>query len=137
MAWTTAAGLAMQIAGALARAHPAGVIHRDLKPENIMLLPVPDAPDLVKLTDFGIAKIVDAPALTFSEQLFGTPGYIAPEYIEGSLGDGRADLYSLGVCIYEMVTGTLPYDARGQAGLLLTPLARAPTPPSTTRSALP
>jgi serine/threonine protein kinase len=95
--WLRAARVALQIASALGRAHQMGVVHRDLKPENILLarpVRVPGASaapnpftgteaesDIVKLTDFGIAKIIDAPALTFSEQLFGTPGYIAPECV--------------------------------------------------------
>ena len=141
--WQRAVRIAIQVSAALARAHQMGVIHRDLKPENILLAPqVKDvaglAPypvplysedDLVKLTDFGIAKIIDAPALTFAEQLFGTPGYIAPEYIEGSASEPRSDLYSLGVILYEMTTGKLPYDARG-AALLTMPLREPPIPPS-------
>lgn len=133
--WDRVVRIGEQIASALARAHEAGVIHRDLKPENVLLLQqVPGtfdaapATDRVKLTDFGIAKIVDAPALTFSEQMFGTPGYIAPEYVEGAKADGRADLFSLGVLMYESMTGLLPWDAKGQAELLLRPLTAAPTP---------
>jgi serine/threonine protein kinase len=131
-AWDRAVRVGEQISSALARAHEAGVIHRDLKPENVLLLdPLPGVEpgaDRVKLTDFGIAKIVDAPALTFSEQMFGTPGYIAPEYVEGIKPDGRADLFSLGVLLYEAMTGLLPWDAKGQAELLLRPLTAAPTP---------
>src|SRR5580698_9344238 len=81
--WKRVARVGLQVASALARAHELGVIHRDLKPENVLLF-IRDGADVVKLTDFGIAKIVDAPALTFSEQRFGTPGYMAPEYIEGA-----------------------------------------------------
>ncbi|WP_394826985.1 protein kinase domain-containing protein [Pendulispora albinea] len=126
--WRRAAHIAAQVASALGRAHQMGIIHRDLKPENIMLVTRPDAPDTVKLTDFGIAKILDAPALTFHEQMFGTPGYIAPEYLEGLAPDGRADLYALGVVMYEMLAGTLPYDARGQSELLFSPLKSNPVP---------
>jgi len=131
--WDRVVRIGEQISSALARAHEAGVIHRDLKPENVLLLdPAPNASepsaDRVKLTDFGIAKIVDAPALTFSEQMFGTPGYIAPEYVEGTKPDGRADLFSLGVLLYEAIAGRLPWDAKGQAELLLKPLTAAPTP---------
>jgi eukaryotic-like serine/threonine-protein kinase len=132
--WDRAARMAKQIAGALARAHEAGVIHRDLKPENILVLKQDDARrtedqlDRVKLTDFGIAKILDAPALTFSEQMFGTPGYIAPEVVEGLKVDGRADLYALGVVLYEMICGKLPFDGKTQAELLLKPLTTPPIP---------
>lgn len=135
--WDRAAKVGLQIASALGRAHQMGVIHRDLKPENVLLLQAPDMLDQVKLTDFGIAKILDAPALTFSEQMFGTPGYIAPEYLDGKSPDGRADLYALGVVIYEMLTTVLPYDARGQSELLLKPLTTAPIPPSTRVAGLP
>jgi serine/threonine-protein kinase len=136
--WPRAAHLASQIASALARAHQMGVIHRDLKPENVILLgPEGTREERVKLTDFGIAKIVDAPSLTFSEQVFGTPGYIAPEYVEGLATDGRADLYALGVLLYESITGLLPYDARTQADKLLKPLSTPPIPPGERVSGLP
>ncbi|MEZ4264524.1 MAG: serine/threonine-protein kinase [Polyangiaceae bacterium] len=135
-AWQRAANIAMQIAGALGRAHELGVIHRDLKPENVMLL-TDKGVDNAKLMDFGIAKIIDLPALTFSEQLFGTPGYIAPEYVEGLPIDGRADLYSLGVLLYEMLTAQLPFEGKGQADLLLKPLTSAPIPPSQRVEGLP
>jgi len=130
--WTRAAKIARQICGALARAHQAGVIHRDLKPENVLLVATKDEPvdgPLAKLTDFGIAKIVDAPALTFHEQLFGTPGYISPEYVEAGTLSPASDLYSLGVVLYEMLTAKLPFDARGQSDLLFLPLTKAPIPP--------
>ena len=127
--WQRAARVGAQMSAALARAHQMGVIHRDLKPENVMVVQTPDYPDLVKITDFGIAKILDAPALTFTEQMIGTPGYIAPDYLEGLTPDGRADLYGLGVVLYEMISGVLPYDAKGQSELLFKPLHSAPVPP--------
>lgn len=130
MPWDRAVRIGAQIASALARAHEMGIVHRDLKPENVLISTMPDGMEVVKLTDFGIAKILDAPALTFSEQIFGTPGYIAPEYLEGLPPDGRSDLYALGVMLYEMVTGKLPYDAKGQSELLLKPLTSAPIPPT-------
>ena len=128
--WQRAARIGIQMASALARAHQMGIVHRDLKPENVLIVKDDAGRDIVKLTDFGIAKIMDMPSLTFSEQLFGTPGYIAPEYVEGIPSDERADLYSLGVVLYEMVTGTLPYEWEGQADLLLKPITHAPIPPS-------
>jgi serine/threonine-protein kinase len=124
--WQRAARVALQVASALARAHELGVIHRDLKPENILLVQRPDD-EVVKLTDFGIAKIVDAPKLTFTEQRLGTPGYIPPEYMEGGPAGARGDLYSLGVVLYEMLTGKLPFDAKG-VDLLVAVIQGSPVP---------
>jgi serine/threonine protein kinase len=92
LAWDRAVRIAMQVASALARAHQEGIIHRDLKPENILLVPPKseDALEIVKLTDFGIAKVMGEPSITLNEQLFGTPGYIAPEYVGGISIDGRS-----------------------------------------------
>jgi serine/threonine-protein kinase len=112
-----------------------GIIHRDLKPENV-LLGQRAGEEFVKLTDFGIAKILDAPALTFSEQRFGTPGYIAPEYAEGAPAGPLGDLYALGVVLYEMLTGTMPFDSRG-AALLVAPLREAPVKPSVRTEGIP
>ena len=142
--WERAVRIAIQVASALARTHQTGIIHRDLKPENILLVPR-KAPagdalgsrELVKLTDFGIAKMMGEPTLTLNEQLFGTPGYIAPEYVGGMAIDGRADIYSLAVVLYEMVTGQLPFEGRGQSDLLLKPLTSAPIPPSQRVGGLP
>jgi serine/threonine-protein kinase len=133
--WTRAARVASQIASALARAHDVSIIHRDLKPENV-LLAQRGAAEIVKLTDFGIAKVLDAPALTFSDQRFGTPGYIAPEYAEGGPATARGDLYALGVVLYEMLTGTMPFDARG-AALIAAPLREAPVKPSARADGIP
>lgn len=119
---------AEQIAAALGRAHQMGVVHRDLKPENILLVPRKVGYDAIKVLDFGIAKIMDAPALTGSQQIFGTPGYIAPEYIQSTDIDGRADLYSLGVVLYEMVTGALPFDYEYPADLLVKHVTDKPIP---------
>ena len=139
--WPRAVHLATQVVSALGRAHQMGIIHRDLKPENVILVGPPHKAgtreEQVKLTDFGIAKIVDLPRLTFSEQMFGTPGYIAPEYVEGAPVDGRADLYAVGVVLYEMLTGMLPYDARTQADKLIKPLSSPPIPPGQRVSGLP
>lgn len=128
--WQRAARVAAQVAAALSRAHEARVIHRDLKPENVLLVPTEDGDERVKLTDFGIAKLLDLPSVTVSEQIFGTPGYIAPEYINGQPGDARSDLYALGIVLYEMLTGELPFDGKGQSEMLLRPLSSDPIPPS-------
>ena len=90
--------------------HPRnGVVHRDLKPENIMV----DAEDHIKLIDFGIAGKDGARRLTFAKlsQVMGTPDYISPEQVKGKRGDGRSDIYALGVMLYEMLTGKTPSPA--------------------------
>lgn len=126
--WARAARIAMQLASALGRAHEQGVVHRDLKPENV-LVTARAGEDFVKLGDFGIAKILDAPAITIGEARFGTPGYIAPEVVEGQAATPAADLYALGVVLYNMATGVMPFDARG-ADLLVAALREAPVKPS-------
>ncbi|MEM6961980.1 MAG: protein kinase, partial [Myxococcota bacterium] len=98
-------------------------------PENILLLCQDNREDFVKILDFGIAKVLDAPSLTGSQQIFGTPGYIAPEYIQSTEIDGRADLYSLGVLLYEMSTGALPFNYRYSSDLLIKHVTETPIPP--------
>src|SRR3972149_6227965 len=96
-----------QVASALDYAHEQGVIHRDVKPSNI-LLPKPDWP---LLTDFGLAKIVGGTHLTQTGAIFGTPAYMSPEQGRGESLDTRSDIYSLGIVLYEMATGAVPYTA--------------------------
>jgi eukaryotic-like serine/threonine-protein kinase len=126
-----------QVAAALGRAHQAGVVHRDLKPENVLLTEREGAHDFVKVLDFGIAKVFDAPSLTGSQQIFGTPGYIAPEYIQSPQIDGRSDLYSLGCILYEMVTGALPFDYEYPGDLLVKHVTAPPVPPRQRRPEVP
>ncbi|MEQ1845343.1 MAG: serine/threonine-protein kinase, partial [Nitrospira sp.] len=97
--------LAQQLASALAYAHTQGVIHRDLKPANVLV----DSKGTAKLTDFGIAAAMDEAALTSAGQVIGTPEYMSPEQARGGKIDGRSDLYSLGIVMYEMLTGQTPY----------------------------
>ncbi len=100
-----AIGIACQVLDALAHAHQYRVIHRDIKPDNIFILPGGQA----KLADFGIARLSEEPSLTSDGQVFGTPSYMSPEQIEGRSIDDRSDLFSLGVLLYEMLTGRKPF----------------------------
>ncbi len=97
------------IAEGLSAAHAKQVIHRDLKPENVLLPRGDNCPSLVKLIDFGIARIIGAPKITTTQHIMGTPEYISPEQAMGMNLDHRADIYSLGVMMYEMISGCLPF----------------------------
>ena len=111
-----AAALGLDLASALAHAHAAGVIHRDLKPENV-LIEIGDQVD-VKLTDFGIAKILDTQGVTSTGQVLGSPAHMAPEQIEGGEVDARADVFGLGVLLYECMVGHLPFEGKNPAQVL-------------------
>ena len=103
-----------RVALALAHAHSQGVVHRDIKPANVM---IDAATGMVKVTDFGIARITDA-SRTRTGMLLGTPSYMAPEHMAGDLVDGRADLYSLGVVLFQLLTGRLPHESSSLAALM-------------------
>ncbi|MFI5930722.1 serine/threonine-protein kinase [Actinoplanes sp. NPDC051494] len=103
-----AARLLAQVAAALAVAHGLGVVHRDVKPDNILLQADGEHPD-VRLTDFGIARVLDSPGLTSSHAVIGTPHYMAPEAISGGEAAPAADVYALGIVLFELVAGRTPY----------------------------
>ncbi len=126
-----------QVLSALSEAHSAGIIHRDLKPENIMVEQLRDEPDFVKVLDFGIAKIVDASPedgpLTRAGFVCGTPEYMSPEQAGGGDLDARSDLYAVGVLLYQLSTGLLPFDAASGAAFAAKHLTEPPIPPSRRR----
>lgn len=103
-----AACFTLQIARALAAAHERGIIHRDVKPENVLL----HEARLVKLTDFGIAQMVDSQSFTATGQILGSPGHMAPEQIEGGDIDARTDVFALGTVLYYLAVGRLPFTGR-------------------------
>jgi hypothetical protein len=119
-----AAAVALELLGALAHAHANGVVHRDVKPENVLIDSVgassgaPREGVIVKLTDFGIAKLLDAQGVTSTGQVLGSPAHMAPEQIEGGEVDARADLFGLGVLLYECMVGHLPFEGTNPAQVL-------------------
>jgi serine/threonine-protein kinase len=126
--------IALAIAEGLEAAHAKGVIHRDLKPENVFLVPTGEPagkPALsVKVVDFGAAKLLGGARLTKSGFVFGTPHYMAPELVSGKAIDARVDVYALGVMLYQMVTGRLPFEAETYMAVLTQHMFVEPTPPS-------
>ena len=120
-----------QLASALSLAHKHGIIHRDLKPHNVMLARTEDGQQVAKLVDFGIAKTFDeGTQLTVAGFSPGTPQYMAPEQAEGRVVDARSDLYSLGIVLYEMLTGDVPFNATSTPSVLIKHIKEAPPPPS-------
>ena len=115
---------AIQVLSALEYAHQRGVVHRDIKPANMMLMPG----GKLKLLDFGIAKATDN-RLTVTGTTLGSLYYMSPEQIQGGQVDVRSDIYSVGVSLYEIVTGKKPFDAESQFAIMSAHLARNPMPP--------
>lgn len=131
-----ALAIAIRVLDALEAIHAEGVVHRDLKPENIM---VDEANgDAIKLIDFGIAGDAAARRLTYANitATLGTPNYIAPEQVKGKRGDGRTDLYSMGVILYEMLTGKLPFSGPTPMAAMNDRLLNHPLPPSVANPAI-
>jgi len=131
--YSRAIKIVAQVCSALDYAHQAGIIHRDIKPSNIMLLP----DDKAKVTDFGIAKIADNFSLTLPGHVLGTPSYMAPEQFEEEAFDGRADIFSLGVVFYELLTGSRPFAGDSLAALAYKIVHKIHIPPSLQNVELP
>ena len=119
--------LVLQICKALDHIHSHGVIHRDLKPENIMV----DEHDNIKIIDFGISANSGARRITFAKltDTMGTPDYISPEQVQGGRGDARSDVYALGVMLYEMLTGSVPFTGSNPFVIMNERLLNDPVPP--------
>jgi len=128
----TAARYGAQIAGALAEAHALGIVHRDLKPSNVML-----TRHGVKVLDFGLAKVLSATGITETNSIMGTPAYMAPEQVEGQEPGTAADLFSLGLVLYEMAVGKLPFPGASLGQMLSSGAQTAVPAPSRERVGVP
>ncbi len=122
--WKEAVHFTVQILEALEHAHEKGVVHRDIKPQNIILL----QDGTIKVTDFGIARLTTSETRTMTNTAIGSVHYIAPEQARGDLTDGKADIYSVGVMLYEMLTGKLPFEADSAVSVAIMQLQTEPSP---------
>jgi serine/threonine-protein kinase len=114
-----------QVCSALDFAHQHNVVHRDIKPANLMLT----ADDTVKVTDFGTAKILQFGTVQQTAHVMGTPSYMSPEQVKGRAVDGRSDIFSLGVMLYEMVTGEKPFPGQNITTVIYKIVNEDPVPP--------
>ena len=133
LSYSTAMNIAMQIAKALDAAHYGNIIHRDVKPQNILITENGE----VKVTDFGIAKSSTSATITNTTTIMGTAHYLSPEQAKGTFIDIRTDVYSLGVVMYEMVTGRLPYDGESPVTIALKHIQQELIPPKQINSSIP
>ena len=138
--WPRILHIVSQICRALSAAHAKGIIHRDLKPENVFLVERGGRQDFVKVLDFGIAKMSGAEGegarLTRTGMIFGTPEYMSPEQARGEKVDHRVDIYALGVIVYEMICGEVPFKADSFMGVLTKHMMETPQSPSARRPEL-
>ncbi|TNF30243.1 MAG: serine/threonine protein kinase [Deltaproteobacteria bacterium] len=124
--------VALQMAKSLREAHSKGIVHRDLKPDNVVLETVGEEADFVKVLDFGVAKLAEGDGqqktLTKAGSIFGTPKYMSPEQSRGGDIDARSDIYSIGVMLYELVSGRVPFNAENPLGILIKHIQELPPP---------
>lgn len=132
LTWKETVHLVTQVLAALSHAHSKGVVHRDIKPQNMMLL----ADGTIKVTDFGIARFSNS-TRTMTEQAIGSVHYIAPEQAKGDITDGKTDIYSMGVMMYEMLTGKLPFDGENAVSVALMHLQLTPEAPRSINPSIP
>ena len=123
--WKDAVYLTIQVLRALQHAHDKGIVHRDVKPQNIMLL----ADGTIKVTDFGIARFARSEHKTMTDKAIGSVHYISPEQARGEATDEKADIYSVGVMLYEMLTGRLPFEADSAVSVAIMQLQQDPVLP--------
>lgn len=124
LTWKEVVHFASQVLSALEHAHSKGIVHRDVKPQNIMLL----ADGSIKMMDFGIARFSRAQSQTVSDKAIGSVHYISPEQAKGDFTDARTDIYSVGVMLYEMLSGRLPFDGDGAVSIAIMQISDKPKP---------
>ena len=131
--WKDALYFTVQILKGLQHAHDKGIVHRDIKPQNIMVL----SDGTIKVTDFGIARFARSEQRTITDKAIGSVHYISPEQARGDATDEKADIYSVGVMLYEMLTGQLPFEADSAVSVAIMQLQREPKMPRDINGSIP